>query len=63
MKLFCCYAYCDDYEPIELVVAETREEALKKFTTELDAELSWYTGEGADEIDEVDGYKIILVKE
>lgn len=63
MKLFHCYAHCDDYEPSELIVAETKEEALKRFTDELDAGPSWYIGEDAYEIDKVDGYKIVLVKE
>lgn len=63
MKLFWCYAWCDDYEPMEMIVAETKEEALKRFTAELDVGPSWYTGAGADEVNVVDGYKIVLVKE
>lgn len=62
MKLFMCYANAIDYDPTGLVVAESEEKAIEKYEQSLDEDGVWVASVHAEEITEVDGYKINLNK-
>jgi hypothetical protein len=61
MKLWLCSASAIDYEPFGLVVAETEEKAIEKFSTDLDEGSIWYASVSAEKIVQVDGYWIGLI--
>ncbi|SCN11854.1 hypothetical protein [Bacillus wiedmannii] len=61
MKLFMCYANAIDYDPTGLVVAENEEKAVEKYEQLLDEDV-WVASVHAEEVTEVDGYKIELNK-
>jgi hypothetical protein len=55
-------AITKDNQPTDLCVANTEEEAIEKFSNGLDEEGTWYASVYANEINEVDGYGIALIK-
>lgn len=57
-----CYANAIDYDLTGLVVAESEEKAVKKYEQLLDEDGVWVASVHAEEITEVDGYKINLNK-
>ena len=61
MKLWLCSASAIDYEPFGLVVAETEEKAIKKFSDSLDEGGTWYASVSAEVVEVVDGYGIEIV--
>lgn len=63
MKLFECYATGVNYDPSDLIVAESEEKAIEEFKKRLDDFGDWYGGISVHEISHVDGYKVVLVKE
>lgn len=60
MKLYCVYVMDDTEEYFEVVVAESAEEAEKK-VSEMD-QWDCFMFANAYEVNEVDGYKVILEK-
>lgn len=62
-KLFLVNAVCDDGDYSELIVAENEKDAEKRFYEILtdNGEYVYFTK--AREVSEVDGYKIVLIKE
>jgi hypothetical protein len=61
MKLWLCSANCTDYEPIELHIAETEDEAIQKMADNLDNECIWYASISAEVIEIVDGFGIDVI--
>lgn len=61
MKLFYCSATATDHDWVEIIVAETLEEAKKKFSKMVEESSSWYAGECVDELT-FDDYEINIKK-
>jgi hypothetical protein len=61
MKLWLCTATCTDYDPVELHVAETEEQAKKMIADSLDEQMIWYASVSADVVEVVDGFGIDVI--
>jgi hypothetical protein len=61
LKLFYCCATATDHDCIEIIVAETLEEAKKKFSKTVEESDNWYAGESVSELDFGD-YEVAIKK-
>ncbi|MDP4108291.1 MAG: hypothetical protein Q8935_25525 [Bacillota bacterium] len=50
LKLFYCTATATDYDWVEIIVAESIEEAKEKFAKMVEDSNSWFSGESVDEL-------------
>jgi hypothetical protein len=58
VKLFCCYAFGDDWD-IQIYLVGKNEESVKtRFLSILDDDYGWWAGENVEEVNEIDGYKV-----
>lgn len=60
-KLYYCVATSTDNDMVEIIPAESQEEATEKFSKMIEEDDNWYAGAFVYEL-KIDGYEISVVK-